>query len=94
VVLGTATVGDTVGELAAVDGGPRTATARALETTTADYIPREVFAASLAAAPAAATRLLQLMAQRLRKTDPYVGELASAHIPAPEAPAAARRRRR
>lgn len=77
VVLGTARVGDTVGELAAVDGGPRTATARAIAATTADYIPREVVAASLADAPAAATRLIQLMAQRLRKTDPYVGELAS-----------------
>jgi CRP/FNR family transcriptional regulator, cyclic AMP receptor protein len=71
-----------VGELAAVDGGPRTATARAIETTTADYIPREVFAASLATAPAAAARLIQLMAQRLRQTDPYVGELASVHASA------------
>ena len=78
VVLGTARTGDTVGELAAVDGGPRTATARAIEATTADYVPREVFAASLAAAPAAATRLIRLMAERLRKTDPYVGELANA----------------
>lgn len=91
VVLGTARVGDTVGELAAVDGGPRTATARAIETTTADYIPREVFAASLATAPAAATRLIHLMAQRLRKTDPYVGELTSA---AAREPAADKRRRR
>jgi phosphoribosyl 1,2-cyclic phosphodiesterase/CRP-like cAMP-binding protein len=82
VVLATATVGDTVGELAAVDGGPRTATARAIETTTADYIPREVFAASLATAPAAAAHLIQLMAQRLRQTDPYVGELASVHASA------------
>ena len=97
VVLGTARTGDTVGELAAVDGGPRTATARAIEATTADYVPREVFAASLAAAPSAATRLIRLMAQRLRKTDPDVGELANARDgttkPAPPPPEARPRRR-
>jgi CRP-like cAMP-binding protein len=94
VVLGTAGVGDTLGELAAVDGGPRTATARALETTTADYIPREALAASLATAPAAAARLIQVMAQRLRRTDPYVGELTNVHAAAPGRASAARRRRR
>jgi phosphoribosyl 1,2-cyclic phosphodiesterase/CRP-like cAMP-binding protein len=92
VVLGTAGVGDTLGELAAVDGGPRTATARAVETTTADYIPREALAACLAAAPAAAARLLQVMARRLRQTDPYVGELTNVH--APDRRRAARPRRR
>jgi phosphoribosyl 1,2-cyclic phosphodiesterase/CRP-like cAMP-binding protein len=76
VVLGTAGAGDTVGELAAVDGGPRTATARAIAATTADYVPREAVTASLAAAPAAATHLIQVMARRLRTRDPYVGELA------------------
>ena len=57
IVLGTAGPGDTLGELAAVDGGPRTATAHALGATAADYIPREMFAASLSSAPAAAVRL-------------------------------------
>jgi CRP-like cAMP-binding protein len=94
VVLGTAGVGDTLGELAAVDGGPRTATARALETTTADYIPREVLAASLATAPAAAARLLHVMARRLRQADPYVGELASAHAAEPNRVGPSRPRRR
>jgi CRP-like cAMP-binding protein len=95
VVLSTASTGDTVGELAAVDGGPRTATARAVEATTADYVPREVFAASLAAAPAAATRLIRLMAERLRKTDPFVGELANAQVgPASPPPPKRRPRRR
>ncbi len=86
VVVATARVGDTVGELAAVDGGPRTATARAIEATTADYISREAFAASLAAAPAAAARLIRRMAQRLRQTDPYVGELTSVRAAASDAP--------
>jgi phosphoribosyl 1,2-cyclic phosphodiesterase/CRP-like cAMP-binding protein len=86
VVLSTARTGDTVGELAAVDGGPRTATARAVEATTADYVPREVFAASLAAAPAAATRLIRLMAERLRRTDPFVGELSNTRAGAASPP--------
>jgi len=77
IVLGTAKPGDTLGELAALDGGPRTATARAVSATAADYIPRELFAASLASTPAAAVRLLHLMAERLRQTDPHVGELTS-----------------
>jgi CRP-like cAMP-binding protein len=63
---------------------------------TADYVPREVFAASLAAAPAAATRLIRLMAERLRRTDPFVGELSNtrAHLAHPPAPDGRPRRRR
>jgi CRP-like cAMP-binding protein len=76
-VLGIAKAGDTLGELAALDGGPRTATAQALSTAAADYIPRELFTASLSSTPAAAVRLLHRMAERLRRTDPHVGELTS-----------------
>ena len=75
-VLGVATVGDTVGELAALDGGPRTATARVLEATVADYLPRDIIEPSLAAAPGAAYRLMRLMASRLRQTDRFIGELS------------------
>jgi phosphoribosyl 1,2-cyclic phosphodiesterase/CRP-like cAMP-binding protein len=74
-VLGIAGPGDTVGELAALDGGPRTATARVIEATVADYLPRDIVEPSLAAAPGAAYRLMQLMARRLRETDRYIGEL-------------------
>jgi CheY-like chemotaxis protein len=80
-VLGAAGVGDTVGELAALDGGPRTATARALVPTVADYLPRDIVEASLAAAPAAAYRLMRLMANRLRQTDRYIGELTVPGLP-------------
>ena len=74
-VIGIIGAGDTVGELAALDGGPRTATARALEATVADYLPRDVLEPSLAAAPGAAYRLMRLMAGRLRQTDHSLGEL-------------------
>jgi len=76
-VLGVAAVGDTVGELAALDGGPRTATARALAATVADYLPRDIVESSLAAAPGAAYRLMRLMAGRLRQTDRFIGELTT-----------------
>jgi len=73
-VLSVAKAGDMVGDVAALDGGTRTATAKALEATTADYIPPEMFESRLAAAPAVAMRLLRVMAGRLRKTDHLVGE--------------------
>jgi phosphoribosyl 1,2-cyclic phosphodiesterase/CheY-like chemotaxis protein len=82
-VLGSAGVGDTVGELAALDGGPRTATARVLEPTVADYLPRDILEGSLAAAPGAAYRLMRLMAERLRQTDRFIGELT---VPGPRSP--------
>ncbi|MBI4609903.1 MAG: cyclic nucleotide-binding domain-containing protein [Candidatus Rokubacteria bacterium] len=76
--VAVAKAGDTVGELAALDGGPRTATARALEATVADYVPPEMFQSGLSGAPGAGMRLLRLMAGRLRETDHLVGELAGA----------------
>ena len=82
-VLGVATVGDTVGKLAALDGGPRTATARVLEPTLADYLPRDIIEPSLAAAPSAAFRLMRMMAGRLRQTDRFIGELTLRDDPDP-----------
>jgi phosphoribosyl 1,2-cyclic phosphodiesterase/CheY-like chemotaxis protein len=76
-MLADARSGHTVGELAALDGGRRTATATAVEATTADYVPQDMFEASLAAAPEASRRLLRLMAARLRATDRMVAELAT-----------------
>jgi len=67
--------GDSFGELALLDGGPRTATARVVEPTVADYLPRDILEPSLAAAPPAAFRLMRLMAGRLRQTDKFIGEL-------------------
>ncbi|MBI4241927.1 MAG: cyclic nucleotide-binding domain-containing protein [Candidatus Rokubacteria bacterium] len=77
VVLAVAKAGDTVGELAALDGGVRTATAKVLQAASADYVPADVFQASLAAAPGAVIRVLRLMAARLRQTDGLIGELTA-----------------
>ena len=81
-ILGIAAEGDTVGELAALDGGPRTATVRALEDTTADYLPRDILEPSLAAAPSVAFRLMHQMAANLRRTDSFIGELTLHRPPA------------
>lgn len=68
VLLAVAQAGDTVGDLAALDGGPRTGTASALEATTADYVPPEIFESGLSASPGAVLRLLRVMIARLRRT--------------------------
>jgi phosphoribosyl 1,2-cyclic phosphodiesterase len=83
-ILGTAGAGETVGELAALDGGPRTATVRAVEATVADYLPRDILEPSLAAAPSVAYRLMHQMASNLRRSDSVIGEL-TLHRSSPEA---------
>src|SRR5207247_8283537 len=50
-VLGAAGVGDTVGELAALAGGPRPATARVTEPTVPAYRPRDIVEPARAAPP-------------------------------------------
>lgn len=75
VVLAVANAGDTVGDLAALDGGPRTGTATALEATTAEYVPPEMFESGLSAAPGAVLRLLRVMIARLRRTGGLVEAL-------------------
>ena len=82
VALAVLEAGDTVGEMAPLDSGPRTATARALAPTVADYISREAFLAGLAVSPQACLRLLRLLAGRLRATDRRMGELAFGALPA------------
>jgi CRP/FNR family transcriptional regulator len=82
VPLAVLEAGDTVGEMAPLDAGPRTATARAIAPTVADYVSREAFLAGLAVSPQACLRLLRLLAGRLRATDRRMGELAFGALPA------------
>ena len=74
--VGFAMPGDAFGELAALDGSPRTATATASEPTVADYLPREAFLSALERSPQLALRLMRLLANRLRQADRAHGELA------------------
>jgi len=61
--------GDSVGELALLDHGPRTATVTALEDTTVLVIGAREFAALIDDVPPIAHKLLKSLAARIRELD-------------------------
>jgi CRP/FNR family cyclic AMP-dependent transcriptional regulator len=69
VVLAIRGPGDLLGELAAIDGEPRSATATALEPVQALSISAEDFKAFLGVHPRAALALLTMLTKRLRDAD-------------------------
>jgi CRP/FNR family transcriptional regulator, cyclic AMP receptor protein len=68
-VLGFRGAGELVGELAALDGHPRSGTVTALEQVDAFAIPDDVFRAFLEAHPRVAMLMLEMLASRLRDAD-------------------------
>jgi CRP/FNR family transcriptional regulator, cyclic AMP receptor protein len=68
--------GDTFGEIAVMDGLPRTAGATALDKATLLIIKRSDFLALLEREPQLAIRLLELLCERLRWTSELVEESA------------------
>jgi len=68
-VLGIRGPGSLVGELAAFDGGPRTASAIALEPTETRVVAADDFRAFVAAHPGAALELIRMLMGRLREGD-------------------------
>jgi len=68
--------GDAFGEIAVVDGLPRTAGAVAIDQTTLFVIRRQDFLAAVGQEPELAMHLLQLFCQRLRWTSDLVEESA------------------
>jgi CRP-like cAMP-binding protein len=68
-VLGVRGAGELLGELAALDGEPRSATATALEPVDARLLTTAEFESLLASRPAIAIALLRLLAARLRAAD-------------------------
>ena len=82
--------GNTVGELAALDAGPHTATVMALEPTVADHVGRDVFVDALGHSPQASLRLLRLMASRLRSTNRLMGGPRAGGLPGADRPAVVR----
>jgi CRP-like cAMP-binding protein len=80
-ILGFRGPGELLGELSAVDGEPRSATATALEPVTALGIPGESFRALLDHRPGIAHALLHVVAVRLREADRQRLEFAAYDVP-------------
>lgn len=68
-VLAVRGPGELVGEVAAVDGRPRSASAVAVDAVTCSVVPTDLFRAVLEAEPGAAMALLRVMAARLREAE-------------------------
>ncbi|MGH2632772.1 MAG: Crp/Fnr family transcriptional regulator [Tepidiformaceae bacterium] len=73
--------GDCVGELALFDGGPRSATATAMQPTRTFVVTRGDFATWLGTRPAAALALLETLSWRLRRTDEALADLCFLDLP-------------
>jgi CRP/FNR family transcriptional regulator, cyclic AMP receptor protein len=76
VILGLRGPGDVVGELSALDGEPRTATALAVGEVEAVVTPARLMIAMLGRDPELAGELLRLLAGRLRESDRQRREFA------------------
>ena len=74
-ILATLRPGDVFGELALLDGAPRSATAVALEPTETLILPRDQFRELLATEPAIRDALLASIAGELRRLTNHVEEL-------------------
>jgi CRP/FNR family transcriptional regulator, cyclic AMP receptor protein len=79
--LNVAEQGEIVGEIAFLDGGPRTATGRAAERTTCFEIDRADFFDLLGRAPQLSSHLLQLVCRRVRWMTKLLGDSAFLSVP-------------
>jgi CRP/FNR family cyclic AMP-dependent transcriptional regulator len=68
--------GECFGEMGVIDGQPRSATATAVEDTTALCMTREQFRAQLQLHPEVAFELLAILSRRLRAADQQIDSLA------------------
>jgi CRP/FNR family cyclic AMP-dependent transcriptional regulator len=67
--------GDLFGELAVLDGEPRSATAIAMEPVEALFLRREDFVDFIEHTPGMAMRVIGMLCRRLRQTDELLGDL-------------------
>jgi CRP-like cAMP-binding protein len=77
--LGTLGPGDVIGEMALLDEFPRSATARALEPTTALGIQRWHFRGILESHPQLALALLPILSRRIRSAEGMLPDRAARH---------------
>jgi CRP-like cAMP-binding protein len=82
VFLNIMTPGETFGEIALLDGEPRTATATAMVRTELFIIPREQFLHLLGSEPQLAAHLIQLLCRRVRWTAQLMEDSALLTVPA------------
>jgi len=82
VILAMFGAGDFFGELALLDGEPRSADAIAKEDSTLLVLERDDFQRFIVQDPGAATRLLAALSRRLRRTDQLVQDAAFLDVPA------------
>lgn len=73
--------GEVVGEIAFLDGGPRTATGRAAETSTCFEMDRAPFFRLLDRTPQLSTHLLQLVCKRVRWMTKLAADSAFLSVP-------------
>jgi CRP-like cAMP-binding protein len=79
---------DLLGEMGVLDGQPRSATAVAVSLCSAYFVPSESFLDALERSPTLCTRLLALLAVRLRRVDHRLAELPGGAPPVHVEPAA------
>ena len=72
--------GSIVGDMAMIDGRPRSASASALRDCQLSFVSRSVFDAAVAKQPEIYEYLLILLAERLRKTDQLVAAASFLHL--------------
>jgi CRP/FNR family transcriptional regulator, cyclic AMP receptor protein len=80
VILGDIRAGEFFGELAAIDGQPRSASVVAVTAATVARMPAGAFREAIHRYPDSCNQVLELMAARLRILDKRVNELASLDI--------------
>ncbi|HZF34108.1 MAG TPA: Crp/Fnr family transcriptional regulator [Candidatus Angelobacter sp.] len=80
VILGDIRAGEFFGELAAIDGRPRSASVVALTRATAARMPAPVFREAIHRYPDTCDQMLELIAARLRMLDKRVNEFSSLDI--------------
>ncbi|TQK27217.1 Crp/Fnr family transcriptional regulator [Arthrobacter sp. SLBN-53] len=73
--------GDTFGELALFDPGPRTATVATLTEVRVAAVPRQALGAWIAERPQIAEQLLRVLARRLRRTNDDLCDMIFTDVP-------------
>ena len=82
--------GDLIGELSAIDGGPRSGTVTTLEPAEALLVPGSAFAGLLERRPRIALVILRMVAGRLRYADSQQAQFATHDVVGPRGAAARR----